>query len=72
MTRDRENWIPQNLNGKIVVIDKLTNCVININQEFGFKTEEKCWNWIRNMQKQVGINISEPERTSTPTSNPLF
>ena len=51
MTRDRENWIPQNLNGKIVVIDKLTCCVIYTNQEFGFTTEEKCWNWIRNMQK---------------------
>ena len=72
MTRDRENWIPQNLNGKIVVIDKLTCCVIYTNQEFGFKTEEKYWNWIRNMQKQVGINISEPERTSTLISDPLF
>ena len=72
MTKDRGNWIPQKVNGIIVVIDKLTNCVIYTNQEFGFKTEEKCWNWIRNMQKQVGINISEPERTSTPTSDPLF
>jgi hypothetical protein len=72
MTKDRGNWIPQKVNGIIGVIDKLTYCVIYTNQEFGFKTEEKCWNWIRNMQKQVGINISEPERTSTPTSDPLF
>ena len=72
MTRDRENWIPQHINGKIVVIDKLTNCVIYTSQDHGFTTEEKCWNWIRNMQKQVGIYISEPERTPTPTSDPLF
>ena len=72
MTRDRENGIPQNVNRKIVVIDKLTNHIIYTNQDYGFTTEEKCWNWIRNMQKQVGINISEPKRTSTLISDPLF
>lgn len=62
MTRERNNWIPKYLNGKIIVLDKLTNSIIYTNQDYGFKTEEKCWNWIRNMQKQVGINICKIEQ----------
>jgi len=60
MTTERQNWIPKYENGRFVVIDKLTNDVINTSQDYGFTSEEKCWNWIRNQQRQVGINISEP------------
>ena len=73
MTRERENWIPKYVNVKIVVIDKLTNSVIYTNQDYGFKTEEKCWNWIRNMQKQVGIIINEPKQIPIyPQPDTLF
>lgn len=73
MTSERENWVPKYENGRFVVIDKLTNDVINTSQGYGFTSEEKCWNWIRNMQRQVGINISEPgQAIGIPQADPLY
>jgi len=37
-----------------------TNMYFNTSQDYGFTSEEKCWNWIRNMQQQVGIYNCEP------------
>ena len=73
MTTERQNWIPKYENGRFVVIDKLTNDVINTSQDYGFTSEEKCWNWIRNQQRQVGINISEPGYAmGIPHADPLY
>ena len=36
MTTERQNWIPKYENGRFVVIDKLTNDVINTSQGYGF------------------------------------
>lgn len=44
MTTERQNWIPKYENGRFVVIDKLTNEVINTSQGYGFTSEEKCRN----------------------------
>ena len=65
---NRENWIPQFINGKHIVVDKTTGTIINDAQGYGFKNESRCWNWIRNQQRQVGINIDMP----TATCNALF
>lgn len=65
---NRENWIPQSINGKHIVVDKTTGTIINDAQGYGFNNESKCWNWIRNQQRQVGINIDMP----TPPCNALF
>lgn len=73
MTTERQNFIPKYENGRFVVIDKLTNEVINTSQGYGFTSEEKCRNWIRNMQQQVGINISDPgQAIGIPQADPLF
>jgi hypothetical protein len=68
MTRERGNWIPRSENGRYIVIDKMTDEVIYNAQGYRFSTEEKCWNWIRNMQRQVGICTNE----TYPSSNTLF
>ena len=62
MQENKENWIPQFINGKYIVVDNTTGTI----QGYGFKNESKCWNWIRNQQRQVGIIFSEP------TPNALF
>lgn len=56
----RKNWIAVQNNGRYIVVDKTTGTIINDAQEYGFKNESKCWNWIRNQQRQVGIVFSEP------------
>ncbi len=49
---NRSNWIPYQRNdGKFIVLDKVTNEHINDAQGYGYKSEEKCWNWIRNQQR---------------------
>lgn len=69
MEGNRENWIAVlQQNGRYIVKDKVTNCLINDANGHGYTTELKCWNWIHNMQRQVGIYIEEP----TPTYTPLF
>ena len=73
MTTERQNWIPKYENGRFVVIDKLTNDVINTSQGYGFTSEEKCRNWIRNMQQQVGIYNCEPgQAIGIPQADPIF
>ena len=56
----RKNWIAVQNNGRYIVVDKTTGTIINDAQGYGFKNESKCWNWIRNQQRQVGIVFSEP------------
>ena len=58
--QNRENFIAVMNNGRYIVVDKTTGTIINDAQGYGFKNESKCWNWIRNQQRQVGIVFSEP------------
>lgn len=58
--QNRENWIAVMNNGRYIVIDKTTGITIYDAQGYGFKNASKCWNWIRNQQRQVGITFSEP------------
>lgn len=58
--QNRENWIAIQHIGRYIVIDKTTGTIIHDAQGYGFKNESKCWNWIRNQQRQVGIVFSEP------------
>jgi len=58
--QNRENWIAVMSNGRYIVVDKTTGITIYDAQGYGFKNESKCWNWIRNQQRQVGIVFSEP------------
>ena len=60
MEENRKNWIAELNNGRYIVVDKTTGIIINDAQGYGFKNESKCWNWIRNMQRQVGIELNEP------------
>ena len=60
MIQKRENWIAVQNDGRYIVVDKTTGTIINDAQGYGFKNESKCWNWIRNQQRQVGIVFSEP------------
>jgi hypothetical protein len=66
--KNRKNWIAVQKNGRYIVVDKTTGSIINDAQGWGFSSESKCWNWIRNMQRQVGIEIELQQ----PKSNPLF
>lgn len=56
---NRENWIAIQHKGRYIVIDKTTGTIIHDAQGYGFRNESKCWNWIRNQQRQVGILFSE-------------
>ena len=58
--QNRKNWIAVQNDGRYIVVDKTTGTIINDAQGYGFKNESKCWNWIRNQQRQVGIVFSEP------------
>ena len=58
--QNRENWIAVMSNGRDIVVDKTTGITIYDAQGYGFKNASKCWNWIRNQQRQVGITFSEP------------
>lgn len=68
MEENRKKWIAELNNGRYIVVDKATGTIINDAQGYGFKNESKCWNWIRNQQRQVGINID----MSTAPCNALF
>ena len=68
MEENRKNWIAELNNGRYIVVDKTTGTIVNDAQGYGFKNESKCWNWIRNQQRQVGIIIDMP----TPSCNALF
>ena len=57
---NRKNWIAVQNDGRYIVVDKTTGTIINDAQGYGFKNKSKCWNWIRNQQRQVGIVFSEP------------
>lgn len=57
--QNRENRIAKLNNGRYVVVDKMTETIIYDAQGYGFRNESKCWNWIRNQQRQVGILFSE-------------
>ena len=71
MQQNRENWTAVRNNGRYIVIDKITNEIINTCQGYGFKTEATCKNWIRNMQRQVGI-VTREHATDPLHSYPLF
>ena len=58
--KNRKNWIAVMNNGRYFVVDKTTGTIIKDVQGYGFMNESKCWNWIRNMQRQVGIELNEP------------
>ena len=58
--QNRENWIAVMSNDRYIVVDKTTGITIYDAQGYGFRNESKCWNWIRNMQRQVGIELNEP------------
>ncbi len=45
--------------GRYIVIDSETLAVIDNAQGYGYKTEAKCWNWIRNQQKNASSIIKE-------------
>ena len=47
-------------NGRYIVVDKTTGTIVYDAHGYGFWNELKCWNWIRNMQRQVGIELNEP------------
>ena len=57
---NRKNWIAVQNNGRYIVVDKITGTIIYDAQGYGFMNESKCWNWIRSMQRQVGIELNEP------------
>lgn len=57
--KNRKNWIAVQNNGRYIVVDKMTETIIYDAQGYGFRNESKCWNWIRNQQRQVGILFSE-------------
>jgi hypothetical protein len=58
--QNRENWIAVMSNGRYIVVDKTTGTIVYDAHGYGFWNELKCWNWIRNMQRQVGIELNEP------------
>jgi len=58
MKENRENWIAVLRNGRYVFIDRISNALIYDFQGFGCKNVQKCWNWIHNEQRQVGIQIT--------------
>lgn len=58
--KNRKNWIAVQNNGRYIVVDKMTGTIVYDAQGYGFRNESKCWNWIRNMQRQVGIELNEP------------
>ena len=68
MEENRKNWIAELNNGRYIVVDKTTGIIINDAQGYGFKNGSKCLNWIRNQQRQVGINID----MQAPPCNALF
>ena len=55
--KNRKNWIAVQNNGRYIVVDKMTGAIVYNAQGYGFRNESKCWNWIRNMQRQVGIEL---------------
>ena len=57
---NRKNWIAVQNNGRYIVVDKMTGTIIYDAKGYEFMNESKCWNWIRNMQRQVGIELNEP------------
>jgi hypothetical protein len=57
---NRKNWIAVQNNGRYIVVDKMTGTIVYDAQGYGFRNESKCWNWIRYMQRQVGIELNEP------------
>ena len=58
MKGNRDNWIAVlQDNDRYIVKDRVTNCFINDANGHGYITELKCWNWIHNMQRQVGIPV---------------
>ena len=69
MKEKRENWVPQFINGKYIVIDNVTKDQIYDFQGYGCTSKQKCWNWIHN-QQQGGIE-TKPTK-SIPAINPLF
>ena len=58
--QNRESWIGVMSSDRYIVVDKTTGITIYDAQGYGFRNESKCWNWIRNMQRQVGIELNEP------------
>ena len=57
---NRKNWIAVLNNGRYIIVDKMTGTIVYDAQGYGFRNESKCRIWIRNMQRQVGIELNEP------------
>ncbi len=54
------NWMPcRRSDGRYIVTDSDTQAIIDNAQGYGFKTEAKCWNWIRNQQNKASSIIKE-------------
>ena len=64
---ERINWVSSKSGLRWVAVDKETGEIVNDCNGYGFRTREKCMNWIRYMQKQVSIGpdkkyiISDPD-----------
>ncbi len=57
---NRNNWMPyRRSDGRYIVFDSETLAVIDNAQGYGYKTEAKCWNWIRNQQNKANCIIKE-------------
>ena len=56
---ERMDWVPQRQGLRYVVVNRETGEVVNDANGYGYKTEEKCWSFIRMMQKQVGIDVDQ-------------
>ena len=56
---ERMDWVPQRHGLRFVVVNRETGEVVNDANGYGYKTEAKCWSFIRMMQKQVGIEADQ-------------
>jgi len=54
---ERLYWEPRRRGMRYVVVNSETGDVVNDAGGYGYKTEAKCWSFIRMMQKQVGIEV---------------
>jgi hypothetical protein len=60
---ERWNWTPAKRKDRYVVVNRDTGEIVNDANGYGFKNEEKCWSWIKMMQRQVGIDTTTAFRS---------